>query len=66
MTGSTALMLSREIIAMLRIIREHLNALWGKLQSFWLLNHLVYVIATALLSNYVVVNSQKKKSKDFQ
>ena len=60
-TGSSALMLFREIIAMLRFIREQLNALWGKLQSFWLLNHVVYIVATVLLANYVIVNSQKRK-----
>lgn len=64
-TDSSALMLFREIIAMLRIIREHLNVLWGKLQSLWLLNHVVCVVATVLLSNYVIVNSQKRKVRIF-
>jgi len=50
---------------MLRIIREHLNVLWGKLQSLWLLNHVVCVVATVLLSNYVIVNSQKRKVRIF-
>jgi hypothetical protein len=63
--GSSALMLFREIIAVLRIIRENLNALWGKLQSFWLLNHVVYVVVTMLLSNYVIVKSQKRNVRIF-
>lgn len=54
-------MLFREIIAVLRFIREQLNAVWGKLESFWLLNRAVYVVATVLLSNYVIVDPQKRK-----